>query len=712
MRRVHLACASAAIGIVPMGFVDQLRGADRSWIDPGGGAFATAGNWAPASVPGTNDAAQFRLNDAYTVTFAANHTNQRMRLTQGTATFALGGRTYAHTSTGLPTDPSITVGVGSAPLPRHAHLIVSNGTLSGVHALLGSGPVGSLSFATDGRISVGAGARLILSGTLGVGHETEGLVDVSGGGDVTSSVGAFGWVAQSRGGLSLSGTGSSYLSDAINVGLGGNGTILVSGGGDLLTSVSASLAHGPGATGSVTVTGAGSMWENVGTMTWIGTSGAGSLTVADGGLVVTSAPRIGMGSMATGNVLVTGPGSRWTASGTGAMIGERGDGTLAIAGGGTASFGSVEVGSEAGAAGTVSVSGIGSKWTAGIVSVGKTGTGRIDVTSGGFFDSFNFVRLGGAIFSTGTGTGVMTVDGAGSRFDGGLNVEETSTLTLSNGGHANLDFLENYGTVTVTGGTGSFGTVTSQFGGYGAGRINVTNGGSFTAQSIRQSVLNITGNGRATVRPDGTDAAVSVVQNLALGGSPGAWEGTLDLSDNDLVIDYDLNSPLLNVANQIRTAYNGGAWDGTGITSENADATNFALGFTESSALFATFPATFSGQSVDDTAALVKFTRYGDANLDGSVNLQDFNTLAANFGQSNRFWRQGDFNYDGTVNLQDFNRLAANFGLSAAGPEVTPADWAALAAAVPEPTVAALLAPLALGLARARPRGRRRRCLA
>jgi hypothetical protein len=52
----------------------------------------------------------------------------------------------------------------------------------------------------------------------------------------------------------------------------------------------------------------------------------------------------------------------------------------------------------------------------------------------------------------------------------------------------------------------------------------------------------------------------------------------------------------------------------------------------------------------------------GDANNDGAVNLQDFNILAANFGQSPRDFTQGDFNYDGTVNLIDFNILAGRFG--------------------------------------------------
>ena len=54
----------------------------------------------------------------------------------------------------------------------------------------------------------------------------------------------------------------------------------------------------------------------------------------------------------------------------------------------------------------------------------------------------------------------------------------------------------------------------------------------------------------------------------------------------------------------------------------------------------------------------------GDANNDGRVNLNDFNVLAANFGQSPRDFTQGDFNYDGIVNLNDFNILAAQFGVT------------------------------------------------
>jgi hypothetical protein len=48
------------------------------------------------------------------------------------------------------------------------------------------------------------------------------------------------------------------------------------------------------------------------------------------------------------------------------------------------------------------------------------------------------------------------------------------------------------------------------------------------------------------------------------------------------------------------------------------------------------------------------------------VNLDDFNILAGNFGQTNRTFTQGDFTYDGTVNLDDFNVLAGRFGQTVA----------------------------------------------
>ncbi len=62
------------------------------------------------------------------------------------------------------------------------------------------------------------------------------------------------------------------------------------------------------------------------------------------------------------------------------------------------------------------------------------------------------------------------------------------------------------------------------------------------------------------------------------------------------------------------------------------------------------------------------FFMMADFDHNGNVNLNDFNILAANFGQSPRNFTQGDADYNGVVNLLDFNILAARFG-SSLGPE-------------------------------------------
>lgn len=56
-----------------------------------------------------------------------------------------------------------------------------------------------------------------------------------------------------------------------------------------------------------------------------------------------------------------------------------------------------------------------------------------------------------------------------------------------------------------------------------------------------------------------------------------------------------------------------------------------------------------------------------DANQDRSVNLNDFNILAAHFGGPAQSSADGDFNYDDMVNLIDFNLFAGQFGRTLAG---------------------------------------------
>jgi len=73
-------------------------------------------------------------------------------------------------------------------------------------------------------------------------------------------------------------------------------------------------------------------------------------------------------------------------------------------------------------------------------------------------------------------------------------------------------------------------------------------------------------------------------------------------------------------------------------------------------------------------------TEYGDATLDGAVNLDDFTALAARFGQP-AGWAGGNFNNDTLVSLDDFTILAAHFGFTSASDD-------ARLTAVPEPALA------------------------
>jgi autotransporter-associated beta strand protein len=188
--------------------------------------------------------------------------------------------------------------------------------------------------------------------------------------------------------------------------------------------------------------------------------------------------------------------------------------------------------------------------------------------------------------------------------------------------------------------------------------------------------------------------------------------GALDLTNNHFVLSYTGTSPISTIAGYIKSGYNAGSWNGLGIISSAAAAnTSYGVGYSDS--LDPGNPANLSAGQIE-----VKYTLYGDANLDGAVNSIDFGILAANFGKSNRQWDSGDFNYDGTVDSIDFGALADNFGKSAGSNAsvVTSSDWSALDAfasanglmsEVPEPTAAGMLVAMSAGLCLQRRRKRR-----
>ena len=69
-----------------------------------------------------------------------------------------------------------------------------------------------------------------------------------------------------------------------------------------------------------------------------------------------------------------------------------------------------------------------------------------------------------------------------------------------------------------------------------------------------------------------------------------------------------------------------------------------------------------NGQAVDSTSVLVKFTYAGDANLDGTINIDDYGRIDSSVSQSGTVfgWFNGDFNYDGKIDIDDYGIIDGN----------------------------------------------------
>ena len=78
----------------------------------------------------------------------------------------------------------------------------------------------------------------------------------------------------------------------------------------------------------------------------------------------------------------------------------------------------------------------------------------------------------------------------------------------------------------------------------------------------------------------------------------------------------------------------------------------------------------------------LKYTLYGDANLDGQVNSADLQILLFGLNKPG-FWDQGDSTYDGQVNSADLQALLFNLNTSLATQATPSATVATPSAATP-----------------------------
>ena len=291
--------------------------------------------------------------------------------------------------------------------------------------------------------------------------------------------------------------------------------------------------------------------------------------------------------------------------------------------------------------------------------------------------------------------------------DADIDVNENHVLTASGG------ITVNPGRMVKRTGEGilDVGPVTMAAG----ARFKANQGGT-RAVNFRGGTLSIREGALVQVRSsDGTPTGTSKIDALTIEGETDSWEGRLDLRDNDLIVQATAatrQAVLSQLHNQVKHGRNstGFLWGGQGIVTTSA-ARNPIVGLAvamndrgNGTPIF----TDFSGQSVDVSSVLVKYTYNGDANLDGRVNADDYFRIDAGFlaQHQNPLYVQGDFNYDGKVNADDYFLIDQAFLGQGGVLDVSDFGGGALAAAaaVPEPSIAGLAAVACGALLRRRRR--------
>jgi autotransporter-associated beta strand protein len=293
------------------------------------------------------------------------------------------------------------------------------------------------------------------------------------------------------------------------------------------------------------------------------------------------------------------------------------------------------------------------------------------------------------IFSAGTdGTGAYTVNVTGTQAAASVKVARGS-VTLAGGTIATGAFdvaAGATGTVNsaVTG--GAPGTVVkSGAGTLALGAANAyANGTTVSAGTLVVGHGDALGTGSLTIAAGATaQVQAGLPKAVSVASVSTTGSGKLDITNNALVIK---GSTLATVTAQIVAGYNNGDFLGAGITSSTAaNDPNFLTAVGYASNIDAAY-TTFEGVSgLDDNDVLVKYTYYGDADLTGSVDLDDFNLFLAGYqdpANVPQTWIYGDFDYTGSVDLDDFNLFLAAY-------QANGAPLSALAGAVDLSTLSA-----------------------
>jgi len=297
----------------------------------------------------------------------------------------------------------------------------------------------------------------------------------------------------------------------------------------------------------------------------------------------------------------------------------------------------------------------------GITLAGTTATVEVDATK-----TANYAGIVAGTALTKSGTGTLSLTGSNT-YTGDTSVTAGSLQSKS---------LTNLANTTVASGA------------------SLTVGDGNTGATIRQASLTVDGtttltaSSPATMPETGSNNATAHVGTLAV-------TGTLNLMNNDLMVDNGSYTTIFNAIKSGRDAGTGtGYWDGAGINTGSAAAQAVtvnatALGmiqnladpsdalsgpmFTTAGGGFDGITTRINGSNLNGSEILVKYTYYGDFDLDGKLTSFDFALLDAGYAGAKQLvdnkpgWFFGDADYNGMVDVNDYNLVQNAYGKYTSG---------------------------------------------
>ena len=581
------------------------------------------------------------------------------------------------------------------------------GTLKTTNGSMVTSHYGFIGFGgSSGTVSIdGAGSKWVDLFDLYVGDAGKGTLEITNGATATSSRSSYiGYNSTASSAVLIDGAGSTWTnSGGLYVGYSGNGTLSITNGGAVSAAGDTLLACVAASTGTLNFGAHGGTLatESLGAsptqVTGSGTINASGL-VSDVGLVFNSArslvQTISWNGLPGQNIVIN---LNMSAPANNGMLGAgwTGVGSLTIQNGISVASNGGFLGYNSGSTGTATVDGAGSTWTdSGGLYVGYSGTGTLNIIGGG------------AVGATGVSVNSSSLLA--------IDVGRGSSLTVAGGSGT----ITNSGTVRLLAGAGvpagnTYSPISAgTWSGYG---LYQALGGTWNATS-HQFTVSATQAGaagtpiaivlgqqqRVLVTDAATGAALGASFLAAAGRTPITFTGSLLggstlasltglLPPGDSVMSgwtcsttgYAAGSPAyLSLAG----SGNGGGfyagslevWDYNGSTWSLFSADDLTYDGT-----FASFTVTSFGSFAVTGVAVMP----GDANRDGSVDINDLTIVLTNFGQTGCVWPQGCMDGDptGTVDVNDLTIVLANFGQTAGSSAAGPA-------AVPEPSAILLLA--------------------